>query len=346
MRHLRWILLAVVLAYVAAVLAPRLAGWCADRSTGLGKPKNAPRLCNLVRKAQSMRRVYELKPGAAVTIADRRGSTSYRVNPLGFRGEPCPQPKPSGEFRVAMFGGSAVFGVGLDERAAWPSVLGQVLRRRRPAHTTRVLNLGVPRSNTAMDVEFCRAAGPWAEPDVVVFYCTPFSSDMPGWMQLSREARYPPPRESLPSAALVSSYWDGLTYHLEPGEHTVFYWEIVGTPSVLNALAEARELTRSWGAEMLIVLDHAHFRVDADGDLAAGYYDHGLFALRNGCGRLGLRVVDLLDLDVALLRTLGSRDPSRLHLGLPDRTPVPAKVEALAARLADEIELMDDRTRP
>ena len=156
-------------------------------------------------------------------------------------------------------------------------------------------------------------------------------------MQENVRVRYPPSRQALPDNQLVPSYWDGFTFHLEPNKHTLFYWDIVGVPNALRSLVELRASVESTGAELVVLVDHLYFPLMPSGDLSRTYYDHFLFAFRDGCCRAGLHIIDLLELNVCLLRELKSRDCRELVMGLPDRAPIAQKTAAMARVLSQQI---------
>jgi lysophospholipase L1-like esterase len=78
--------------------------------------------------------------GFTPTPGYRRGRN--RHNRLGYRGDPIPQPKPEGEFRIVCLGGSTTYGGAVgDPRLAYPAQLEAALRGRGYANV-RVVNGG------------------------------------------------------------------------------------------------------------------------------------------------------------------------------------------------------------
>ncbi len=74
--------------------------------------------------------------------AHRRVERSAGLNWRGYRG-PTVDRKQPGELRVAMFGGSTVFGYGVDWDETIPAALERALRAALPGRQVTVVNLGV-----------------------------------------------------------------------------------------------------------------------------------------------------------------------------------------------------------
>jgi lysophospholipase L1-like esterase len=67
----------------------------------------------------------------------------YRINDLGYRGEPFPLEKAAGTQRVIVLGGSSVFDPGASEGEDWPHLVGRKLAGQGLTHV-EVINAGVP----------------------------------------------------------------------------------------------------------------------------------------------------------------------------------------------------------
>ena len=334
---LKAISILLALGCVGSWLYPGLAEWLAGRRHTLGKGREETRLRLLIRKADDMCQVYTLKPSTVLTITHGAAAAHYRINAFGLRGRQCTIPKPEGLTRIALYGGSPVFGVGLEEEATLPAALERRLRAANGAERVEVLNLGIPRSNTVMDVERYKSTRRQLDPDVVVFLTSEFTLDMPGWMQENWRVRFPPSQHSYPDSQLVPTYWDDFTFHLEPSKHTIFYWDIVGVANALKSLRQAHRLASDAEAELLVLVDHIYFPVSSDGKAHTSYYNHAVFTLVDGCKRLGVRTVSLLDISAGLMRDLGATDCHKLFRALPDRTPITQKIAAIAQLLSQEI---------
>lgn len=91
-------------------------------------------------------------------------------NRLGYRGDPIPQPKPAGEFRIACLGGSTTYGGGVnDPRLAYPAQLERALHSQGYSHV-RVINAGAhgwASHESLVNLEF-RVLD--LDPDLVIIY--------------------------------------------------------------------------------------------------------------------------------------------------------------------------------
>jgi len=146
-------LVAMELAARWATPAPRIpTGWAAG-----GGP----------RFTQHPRRFFALVPHSR-SGADHAGA--YATSDWAFRGE-HPRPRPPGLMRIAVYGESCVYGVGLHGADTLPSSLAQSLADRGLSATqVQVLNLGVPgyssvQVHTTLDETLDDLA-----PDVVIFH--------------------------------------------------------------------------------------------------------------------------------------------------------------------------------
>lgn len=85
----------------------------------------------------------------------------------GLRGLP-PRPRTPGELRVAVLGGSSVFGWLVADEDTVPAALERELARRRPDRVPNVLNLGVEGYRFQQELELAERLLPELDPDVVV----------------------------------------------------------------------------------------------------------------------------------------------------------------------------------
>lgn len=95
-------------------------------------------------------------------------------NALGYRGREPARPKPPGEHRILVVGGSAVYGKGQPELTI-PFQLQQ-LARRRASRDTKVYNWGVVSQVSGQELATIAHRGLAYEPDVVVLY--DFANDL------------------------------------------------------------------------------------------------------------------------------------------------------------------------
>ena len=98
-----------------------------------------------------------------------RGAT--RHNALGFRGPEITIPKPPGVYRIAVLGGSPVYGTAMrDDSRTFPAQLEQVLRERHGSDRIEVVNAGAPSYTSwesLVNLEF-RVLD--VEPDLLIVY--------------------------------------------------------------------------------------------------------------------------------------------------------------------------------
>lgn len=97
----------------------------------------------------------------------------WRINSLGFRGDPvAPVPTP-GRRRIACIGTSETYGLFESEGGEWPARLGRHLRERRiDAEVVNAAVIGLNRGNRERYIE--KYVGP-LRPDVVVLYLSVLS---------------------------------------------------------------------------------------------------------------------------------------------------------------------------
>jgi len=112
----------------------------------------------------------DMEPRLRVTDREIAG-LPYRVttNAQGFRGvEPVAAVKPAGMLRVLCLGDSFTYGVGVDDDAAYPAILEDLLRRRLPQRNVQVVNAGVPFYDIFDELSYFREKGSKLKPDIVV----------------------------------------------------------------------------------------------------------------------------------------------------------------------------------
>ena len=81
----------------------------------------------------------------------------YRINALGYRGPPVAPSKRRDTLRLVATGDSSTFGLGVPEAAAWPFVLGDLLRACiGDLHDVEVIDAGVPGYTSQQNLEQIR----------------------------------------------------------------------------------------------------------------------------------------------------------------------------------------------
>ena len=136
-----------------------------DPATGL-PPDEAAQVRELQR--------WVATPGRAEPVA---GTSLWLYRPVtrpglvigdhGLRGRP-PGPRTPGELRVAVLGGSSVFGWLVADDDTVPAALERELTRRRPDRVPNVLNLGVEGYRFQQELELAERLVPELAPDVLV----------------------------------------------------------------------------------------------------------------------------------------------------------------------------------
>jgi lysophospholipase L1-like esterase len=156
-----------------------------------------------------------------------------RFNRLGFRGEEIAVPKPRPALRVAILGGSAVFGWGVRDRETFPTQLADRLG------DVEVVNGGLPAYNSTQEVILLQLHLLALEPDLVVVFDglnDLLNTLVPGWR----------PHANVLADALRLRYGSGPWYGLLVSKlsqsrllaHLRGRW---GQPAVSGPFAEATE---------------------------------------------------------------------------------------------------------
>jgi len=158
---------AVVLALVAVELIARV----------IGKPQlpqnpqfvKAPEWSYPDQIAKDAELLWRYRP--AQIIRDRFFAPgNYTINSHGLRGANFTSEKPSGVTRVVCMGGSATFGWGVTEDAAYPHQLELRLNALDPEHRRwEVINAGVTNYSTHQALALARRLLPRLDPDIVLF---------------------------------------------------------------------------------------------------------------------------------------------------------------------------------
>jgi hypothetical protein len=101
-------------------------------------------------------------------LLHRRAERSAGLNVWGYRGPTVPR-RHSGEPRVAVLGGSTVFGYGVTWDQAFPAALERLLAASAPGPQWSVVNLGY-NNEGAYSFRFTLEDFAYLEPDVVILY--------------------------------------------------------------------------------------------------------------------------------------------------------------------------------
>lgn len=98
----------------------------------------------------------------------RSGAYAISTNAHGLRDDDLPQQKPLTETRIAILGGSSVFGYLVSDQENASAVLEQMLQQR--GHNVQVLNAGVPGYNLLQTTHRYQHVVSRFQPDIVVLY--------------------------------------------------------------------------------------------------------------------------------------------------------------------------------
>jgi lysophospholipase L1-like esterase len=86
---------------------------------------------------------YRFRTAAEEGLPGMQGQSEFSTNNMGFRGDPLVVPKPAGEYRVFMIGGSTTECMYLDDSKALHSVLqSELAKHAPPGKTVKVYNAG------------------------------------------------------------------------------------------------------------------------------------------------------------------------------------------------------------
>jgi lysophospholipase L1-like esterase len=107
---------------------------------------------------------YTLRPGLRL----RSSAFDVSVNTLGLRGPEVSKEKPPGVLRIAVLGGSSVFGYSVPDELSASRVLESLLRQS--GITCEVLNAGVPGFNINQSTVRFEKLIATLKPDVVIVY--------------------------------------------------------------------------------------------------------------------------------------------------------------------------------
>ena len=111
--------------------------------------------------------VTEAEPG----LPGVTGRNNFTTNNMGFRGDSLADPKPPGEFRVFMVGGSTTECFYLDDEDDIARVVQREASARAPGATIRVYNAGLSGAASDDHVAMISQRLVHFEPDLIVVFC-------------------------------------------------------------------------------------------------------------------------------------------------------------------------------
>jgi lysophospholipase L1-like esterase len=117
-------------------------------------------------------RNYSAETEAESGLPGLSGMHRFTTNNMGFRGDSLIDPKPTGEYRVFMVGGSTTECFYLDDNDDMSSVLQRDLAKVAPAGTTvRVYNAGLSGSASDDHIAMLSQRIVHFQPDLVIVFC-------------------------------------------------------------------------------------------------------------------------------------------------------------------------------
>lgn len=109
-----------------------------------------------------------MRPRTIDRDANGRGF-QVTINRLGFRGRLPAETKAPGVLRVAVFGDSMVYGIGVPDGETVPARRQEQLLKALPGQRVEVLNFGIPTTFLVTSLRAYRDYGRAFRPDVVIF---------------------------------------------------------------------------------------------------------------------------------------------------------------------------------
>ena len=195
--------------------------------------------------------IFHLKPGT-YDYGERAHGYKVHINAFGARGPERSATKPPGVFRIFCFGGSNVYGSGLNDDKTWPAQLEARLNRDEPGRY-EVWNFGTSAYVPMQMVALAKKKAEEFKPDLIIFAVSnggapaflygaspaPFFNRHP---QLWRDLFTPPdclvgPKEWSPEFRLALVHWVRL-YRLA----AAFFAAEKGCTWVFSATHEARNV--------------------------------------------------------------------------------------------------------
>jgi GDSL-like Lipase/Acylhydrolase family len=253
---------------VRAALAERTSFAAAMRAPRAPRAGAVVTLGEMIRPSENARVVYEFWPDMEVVFDTGTGHRNgVRTSPEGFRSRGLTVEKADRLFRVAGIGDSLMFGWGVEQEAAYLSVLERRLNRERPGSTWEVLNTAVPGYNAAMEVETLVTKVLKYRPDVVVYGFCPNDASLPNFVRPARDllspresflwgfvrGRLSPGLESDDALVAAPRRADDRAFEDDPSRVPPQYRAITGWEAYGRALEELRDLGRDHGFRTIVL---------------------------------------------------------------------------------------------
>lgn len=158
-----------LLAVLEAVLAVAgLPSYASLVDPAAGFPRAARRTAAALRREVARAGRGERVPGTILWRYRPPGSTLVPVNSLGLRG-PEPSPRRPGELRVAVLGGSSVYGWLVGSGETLPAAVERAVAAAQPERSVTVFNLGVEGFRFQQEVALLARLAPALDLDAAVF---------------------------------------------------------------------------------------------------------------------------------------------------------------------------------
>jgi lysophospholipase L1-like esterase len=126
---------------------------------------------------------------SSIETSSSRPQIRYAINTHGFRAPDFAIEKAAGTFRVALVGGSFVFGAGVEQDQSLAASLAALARARFPARSIEVLNLGIAGDGLASHLAVAELAERTLSADLVVL-CVLLPAEL-GAIDAQNERRAP-----------------------------------------------------------------------------------------------------------------------------------------------------------
>jgi lysophospholipase L1-like esterase len=108
---------------------------------------------------------YRQRPGAVFPYSN---GTKATANALGFRGPAVDVPKPSGRYRILLFGGSTTHGWAVDDEQTLDASMRTLLAERDPERRFEVVNLAFDGYDSYQILERLKSDGLRLGPDLLI----------------------------------------------------------------------------------------------------------------------------------------------------------------------------------
>ncbi|MEO6400886.1 MAG: SGNH/GDSL hydrolase family protein, partial [Vicinamibacteria bacterium] len=148
------------------------------RSAANPKPGSTVTLGQIIRRSDSPRIIYELRPRLDVRFAGGHLTSSD----AGYRGGDTERPKPPGRYRVIGIGDSYMFGQGVSDEETYLARLPGAMASSAVGRTLDTVNLSAPGYNTVMEVELLKASWARLDGDLILIEIVGNDLDLPNFL--------------------------------------------------------------------------------------------------------------------------------------------------------------------